>query len=109
MAGPALTHCRLPKYTVKACCILWRHLAHHRAGPDHKSQHLCDRFGLDANDEFDTAPIEQGLLILKRPTSHFPVERVYSILNGGNTDRYLERYAEEQRNPSSLNEENVQC
>ena len=53
-------------------------------------KHLRDRFGMTANVEVDITPTEQGLLILKRPAGKHPVERVYGILNGGNTDEYLD-------------------
>ena len=52
-------------------------------------KHLRDRFGMTANVEVDITPTEQGLLIRKRPAGKHPVERVYGILNGGNTDEYL--------------------
>ena len=53
-------------------------------------KHLRDRFGMTANVEVDITPTEQGLLIRKRPVGKHPVERVYGILNGGNTDEYLD-------------------
>ena len=53
-------------------------------------KHLRDRFGMTANVEVDITPTEQGLLIRKRPAGKHPVERVYGILNGGNTDEYLD-------------------
>jgi len=53
-------------------------------------KHLRDRFGMTANVEVDITPTEQGLLIRKRPAGKHPVERVYGILNGGNTDDYLD-------------------
>ncbi|MCZ0940105.1 MAG: AbrB/MazE/SpoVT family DNA-binding domain-containing protein [Caldilineaceae bacterium] len=52
-------------------------------------KHLRDRFGMTANVEVDITPTEQGLLIRKRPAGKHPVERVYGILNGGNTEDYL--------------------
>ena len=53
-------------------------------------KHLRDRFGMTANVEVDITPTEQGLLIRKRPAGKHPVDRVYGILNGGNTDDYLD-------------------
>ncbi len=53
-------------------------------------KHLRDRFGMTANVEVDITPTERGLLIRKRPAGKHPVERVYGILNGGNTDDYLD-------------------
>ncbi|MCY4410816.1 MAG: AbrB/MazE/SpoVT family DNA-binding domain-containing protein [Caldilineaceae bacterium] len=53
-------------------------------------KHLRDRFGMTANVEVDFTPTERGLLIRKRPAGKHPVERVYGILNGGNTDDYLD-------------------
>ncbi|MYC21155.1 MAG: AbrB/MazE/SpoVT family DNA-binding domain-containing protein [Caldilineaceae bacterium SB0662_bin_25] len=53
-------------------------------------KHLRDRYGMTANVEVDITPTEQGLLIRKRPAGKHPVERVYGILNGGNTDEYLD-------------------
>ena len=53
-------------------------------------KHLRDRFGMTANVEVDITPTEQGLLIRKRPAGKHPLERVYGILNGGNTDDYLD-------------------
>jgi len=53
-------------------------------------KHLRDRFGMTANVEVDITPTEQGLLIRKRPAGKHPVDRVYGILNGGNTDEYLD-------------------
>ena len=53
-------------------------------------KYLRDRFGMTANVEVDITPTEQGLLIRKRPAGKHPVERVYGILNGGNTDEYLD-------------------
>ena len=53
-------------------------------------KHLRDRFGMTANVEVDITPTEQGLLIRKRPAGKHPVERVYGILNGENTDEYLD-------------------
>ena len=52
-------------------------------------KHLRDRFGMNANVEVEIAPTEQGLLIRRQPAGKHPVERVYGILNGGNTDNYL--------------------
>ncbi|MDE0077914.1 MAG: AbrB/MazE/SpoVT family DNA-binding domain-containing protein [Caldilineaceae bacterium] len=52
-------------------------------------KHLRDRYGMTANVEVDITPTEQGLLIRKRPAGKHPVERVYGILNGGNTEDYL--------------------
>ncbi len=54
-------------------------------------KHLRDRFGMTANVEVDFTPTERGLLIRKRPAGKHPVERVYGILNGGNTDDYLDK------------------
>ena len=54
-------------------------------------KHLRDRFGMTANVEVDFTPTERGLLIRKRPAGKHPVERVYGILNGGNTDNYLDK------------------
>ena len=53
-------------------------------------KHLRDRYGMTANVEVDITPTEQGLLIRKRPAGKHSVERVYGILNGGNTDDYLD-------------------
>ena len=53
-------------------------------------KHLRDRFGMTANVEVDITPTEKGLLIRKRPAGKHPVDRVYGILNGGNTDEYLD-------------------
>ncbi|MCY3897304.1 MAG: AbrB/MazE/SpoVT family DNA-binding domain-containing protein [Caldilineaceae bacterium] len=53
-------------------------------------KHLRDRFGMTANVEVDITPTEQGLLIRKRPAGKHPVDRVYGILNGGDTDEYLD-------------------
>ncbi len=53
-------------------------------------KYLRDRFGMTANVEVDITPTEQGLLIRKRDVDKHPVERVYGILNGGNTDDYLD-------------------
>ncbi|MDE0141719.1 MAG: AbrB/MazE/SpoVT family DNA-binding domain-containing protein [Caldilineaceae bacterium] len=53
-------------------------------------KHLRDRFGMTANVEVEITPTEKGLLIRKRPAGKHPVERVYGILNGGNTDDYLD-------------------
>ena len=53
-------------------------------------KHLRERFGMDPNVEVEITPSEQGLLIRKRVASKHPVERVYGILNGGNTDDYLD-------------------
>ena len=53
-------------------------------------KHLRDRFGMTANVEVEISPTEKGLLIRKRPAGNHPVERVYGILNGGNTDDYLD-------------------
>ena len=53
-------------------------------------KHLRDRFGMTANVEVDITPTEKGLLIQIRPVGKHPVERVYGILNGGNTDEYLD-------------------
>ena len=52
-------------------------------------KHLRDRFGMNANVEVEIVLTEQGLLIRRRPAGKHPVERVYGILNGGNTDNYL--------------------
>ena len=52
-------------------------------------KHLRDRFGMNANVEVEIAPTEQGLLIRRRPAGKHPVDRVYGILSGGNTDNYL--------------------
>ena len=53
-------------------------------------KHLRERFGMDPNVEVEIKPTEQGLLIRKRAAGKHPVERVYGILNGGNTDDYLD-------------------
>ncbi|MCY3990055.1 MAG: AbrB/MazE/SpoVT family DNA-binding domain-containing protein [Caldilineaceae bacterium] len=53
-------------------------------------KHLRDRYGMTANVEVDITPTEQGLLIRKRPAGKHPVDRVYGILNGGDTDEYLD-------------------
>ena len=53
-------------------------------------KHLRERFGMDPNVEVEITPTEQGLLIQKRAPDKHPVERVYGILNGGNTDDYLD-------------------
>ena len=53
-------------------------------------KHLRDRFGMNANVEVEITPTKQGLLIRKRAPGKHPVERVYGILNGGNTDDYLD-------------------
>ena len=37
----------------------------------------------------EISPTEHGLLIRKRPACKHPVERVYGILSGWNTDSYL--------------------
>ena len=52
-------------------------------------KHLRDRFGMNANVEVEIVPTEQGLLIRRQPAGKHPVERVYGILNGGNTDNDL--------------------
>ena len=53
-------------------------------------KHLRERFGMDPNVEVEIKPTEQGLLIRKWAAGIHPVERVYGILNGGNTDDYLD-------------------
>lgn len=53
-------------------------------------KHLRDLFGMTANVEVEISPTEKGLLIRKRPAGKHPVERDYGILNGGNTDDYLD-------------------
>ena len=53
-------------------------------------KHLRERFGMDPNVEVEITPTEQGLLIRKQVAGKHPVERVYGILTGGNTDDYLD-------------------
>ena len=53
-------------------------------------KHLRDRFGMDSNVEVEITPTEQGVLNRKRATGKYPVDRVHGILNGGNTDSFLE-------------------
>ncbi len=53
-------------------------------------KHLRERFGMDPNVEVEITPTEKGLLIRKRTPAKHPVEGVYGILNGGNTDDYLD-------------------
>ena len=53
-------------------------------------KHLRERFGMDPNVEVEITPTEKGLLIRKRTAAKHPVERVCGILNGGNTDDYLD-------------------
>ena len=53
-------------------------------------KHLRDRFGMNANVEVEIVPTEQGLLIRKQAAGKHPVDRVYGLLNGGNTDVYLD-------------------
>ena len=47
---------------------------------------LRERFGMNPNVEVEITPIEEGLLIRKRPVAEHPVDRVYGLLGGrGNT------------------------
>ena len=72
-------------------------------------KHLRDRFGMNPNVEVEIVPTEQGLLIRKRAADKHPVERVYGILNGGNTDSYLGEMRGRLAQPQFADEENVQC
>ena len=72
-------------------------------------KHLRDRFGMDPNVEVEISPTEHGLLIRKRPACKHPVERVYGILSGGNTDSYLDEVRGRKAPPEFAGEENVQC
>lgn len=53
-------------------------------------KHLRDRFDTNSDVEITVAPVGDGLLIQKGTVGQHPVERVYGILNGGNTDEYLD-------------------
>ena len=53
-------------------------------------KHLRDQFGMEPFVEIEITPAKDGLLIRKRTAGKHPVERVYGILNGGNTDDYLD-------------------
>ena len=72
-------------------------------------KHLRDRFDMNANVEVEIAPTEHGLLIRKRDTGKHPVDGVYGILNGGNTDCYLGEMRGRLAQPQFADEENVQC
>ena len=59
-------------------------------------KHLRDRFGMNHNVEVEITPTEKGLLIRKRTTAEYPVDRVYGILGSGalgegvSVDDYIE-------------------
>ncbi len=52
---------------------------------------LRDQFGLNHNVEVAITPTAEGLLIHKRTVAQHPVERVYGILDSGESpDDYVE-------------------